>query len=269
MGEPDETIARLEALGAATPPPPSDGLAERLRADRLPSRAAARPRPLITLGVALPSAAVAALVLGFVLLAFGSDRAPETFVVREAANASVSLGQHVADGDQVDIDAGGQVTIDGKTFGPGSYVVRRGRLVPLGDQATATTTSTSTTTVAPTTTTVPGSPTTRPPATAPSTTVAPTAPAPTRPPSGDLPVVLSLVGARTQRGTVALHWSRYEGGDFGGYVVRRATEIILRAPNQDRLDAVDRYAPAEETGYVIVVVDAARHPIARSNVIRL
>lgn len=117
-----DELDRLQALGRTDPPPPDALFVERL-AGRLEVRRPRRRLPLL-----LPAAAVAALVLGFVLVLVGHDDT-KTLVVDTAADSSVRTGQELQEGDVVSTGAGGSVTVGGETIGPGERaVVRRGRL---------------------------------------------------------------------------------------------------------------------------------------------
>jgi hypothetical protein len=261
MPDPDDTIARLESLAAQAPPPPSDALAGRLTADALTRSIPSGRSRSRRLPVLLPSVAVAALVLGFVLLAFGGDTgAPRTVVLQTASNATVEqdghtvevvAGTELPEGAVVATGPTGSITAGGVTLGPGERaVVRRGRLERIrrrearrADRAASTTT----TTAAPST----GSSAPRP-----SATSVP-------------PVRMRLSGVRDQRGAVGLHWTRYEGTDFGMYVVLRGEErsVVTRHADRTRVDALDRAAPAERTPYVVVVLDPEGRAVARSEVI--
>ncbi|MCU1373291.1 MAG: hypothetical protein JWO68_577 [Actinomycetia bacterium] len=272
MTEPDDPTARLEALGRAQPPAPSDDVVAGLTAGRLVRRQPVAS-PLRRLPVVLPAVAVAAAVLGFVLLAFGSD-APSTVTIRTAADASVQQddgaapaapGQTLTEGDQVITGPAGSVTVGDVTLGPDEVaVVRAGRLRRLRRRVAAATT----TTMAPTTTTT-VAPVEPVPTTSPPTTAAP--PSTTAPPRlAELPASLDLEGRRLRDGSVGLRWTPYEGPDFGAYVVyREDREVVARRAQVDQVQAVDRGAPAVPTTYVVVVLDGQRRPVARSQPIRL
>lgn len=270
MTEPDDLTARLDALGGAEPPAPHDDFVAGLTAGRLVHRLPERPRR--RLPVVLPAVAVAAAVLGFVLLAFGGSDPASTVTIQTAADASIQLddgarpasaGQSLIEGTHVITGPSGHVTVGGDTLGPNQVgVVRAGRLRRLR-RAIAEARSTTTTTEAPTTTTV-ASPT--------PTTAAPTATTTTSvPPALErLPVAVTLEGRRWQDGSVGLRWTEYGGADFGGYVVfREDRTVVARRAAVDGVRAIDRTAPAEPTRYVVVVFDTARHPVARSQPIRL
>jgi hypothetical protein len=293
----DELFDRLEAHGRATPPPPSPALRERLTGDRLTQPVAFRPRPVIGLGVALPSAAVAAAVLGLILVTFGGSGSPDTVLVQEASNARLiddgkvtvlRAGQRVADDRIIVTDEDGYAVVGYTTVGPNSRaVVDDGRLVLVMGVATATpsttttsappatsttsstTTSTTSTTqagvrpAAPSTTTTTPPPPASPPA--PATTTVPAAGPATRP---DGAPTIRFEAARTPRGIVFFRWSRYEGPDFGAYVVRRVQDgsLAFRALDQETLQGGDRVAPPPPARYVLLVLDTNRQVVARSNV---
>jgi hypothetical protein len=294
----EELFDRLETHGRATPPPPSAALAARLTGDRLTQPVAFRSRPVIGLGVALPSAAVAAAVLGLVLVTFGGSGSPDTVLVQEASNArliddgKVSVlraGQRVADDRIIVTDEDGYAVVGYTTVGPNSRaVVDDGRLVLVMGVATATPSTTTTTSTPPTTTTTstPTTPTTlatqaavRPapttpvppaapapaPAPAPSTTTVPAAGPASRP---DMAPTIRSEAARTPRGIVFFRWSRYDGPDFGAYVVRRIQDgsMAFRALDQETLQGGDRVAPPPPTRYVLLVLDTNRQIVARSTI---
>jgi hypothetical protein len=68
-----DPIARLQTLGSAAVPPPSDEVVDTLVGARLPHRepGPARTHKVIRFPVLLPAAALAAAILGFVLVAVG------------------------------------------------------------------------------------------------------------------------------------------------------------------------------------------------------
>ncbi|MCU1484580.1 MAG: hypothetical protein JWN67_1326 [Actinomycetia bacterium] len=275
MTEPDDLTRRLDDLGATAPPPPTEAFLAGLDAGRL-HRAPEHRARVLRLPVVLPAAAVAAMVLGFVLLAFGGSSEPRTITIVTASDASVlqaersvpaEQGQQLEEGDHVTTGPAGSVTAGDVTIGPNEEaIVRGGRLLRLRRYLRQH--ATTTTTAAPTTTT------TAAPAGAPrpSTTTTTSTPPTTPPPRAqrDIPVTLELVGRRLRDGSVGLVWTRYDGADFGGYVVvREDRDVIARRPSVDGVRAADRAAPPEPTRYVVVVLDAARQPVARSQVIRL
>jgi hypothetical protein len=273
--EPDDLTRRLDDLGRATPPPPSDALLASLDADRL-RRAPEHRAKVFRLPVVLPAAAVAALVLGCVLRAVGGGSSePRTVTIATASDASVlqadrsvpaEEGLQLQEGDHITTGPTGSVTVAGETLGPNEEaVIRGGRLRRLRQylrrHASTTTTTApalaSAPTTAPTATSRPLAPTTSPPTTATTS-------------RADIPVAVQLVGRRLRNGNVGLAWSAYEGADFGGYVVlREDRDVVARRPSVDGREAVDRAAPPGPTRYVVVVLDAARTPIARSQVVRL
>ena len=288
MSENDETIDRLESLGGAPTPPPSDAFLGGLTGDRLTRAVPMRPRPFIGLGVALPSAAVAAAILGFILVTFGHSGTPDTVLVQEAFHAraqddgrtvSLSQGEEVRDGYVILTDADGMVTIRGITIGPNSRaVVRNGRLVLVEGVATAaptttTTVTSTTTTVAPTTTTT----STRPTATTavpttvvrPTPTSTPTSTPPTRP--GDVPVTQQLSAVRSRDGLrVFFNWTRYEGDGFAAYwIVRADRTVAFRTTDVEQLRGADPNAPAAPAEYVLIVRGTDGRPVARSNPVRI
>lgn len=270
MTEPDDLTRRLDALGRTSPPPPSPALLDDLDAGRL-RRPAHRARPF-RLPVLLPVAAVAAAVLGFVLITFGGD-SPRTVVIQTASDASVqqdqrsapaSVGQTLEEGDRVLTGPAGSVTVGDVTLGPNEEaVVRGGRLRRLR-RALERRATTTTSAPATTTTVGPASPA-GPAATAPPPTTSPAAPD-----HASIPVEVQLVGRRLANGEVGLRWSQYAGADFGGYVVlREDRDVVARRAAVDGVRALDREPPGTPTRYVVVVFDRARRAVARSQVIRL
>lgn len=280
MTEPDDLTDRLDALGRAKAPDPDPALLAGLDAARLGRAPQPGPRPrVLRLPVLLPAAAVAAAVLGFVLLAFGGGDVsgrPTTLVIATASDASVQQAERsvpaiegltLEEGDRVVTGPAGTVTVGGDTLGPNEEaVLRSGRLRRLRRRIAAAR-STTTTVPAPTSPTSP----TSVPADAPAP-VAPSTP-PTTAAATDqraIPVVLDLVARRRPDGSVALTWSRYGGPDFGGYVVlRQDRDVVARRPSVDGVGAVDRAAPPAATRYVVVVLGADRRPIGRSQVVRV
>jgi hypothetical protein len=234
MTEPDDLSRRLDELGATTPPPPTELLLADLDASRL-RRPPARAR-VLRLPVVLPAAAVAAAVLGFVLLAFGGASAPKTITIATASDASVlqadqavpaASGLELEEGAHITTGPAGSVTVGGETLGPNEEaVVANGRLRRIRRYL--------------------------------------------RQQAANVPVTLRLVGRRRADGDVGLAWSTYEGADFARYVVLRGDrDVVARRPSPEGREAADRAAPAETTRYVVVVLDAADRPVARSQVIRL
>ena len=271
MSDPEDTIARLEALGAQTPPAPSDALADRLTAERLAPRASHDARRVLRLPVLLPSVAVAALVLGFVLVTFGAHSGSPTLVLESASNASVeqiagtvpvAAGTKLVEGTIVVTGPSGSLSAGGVRLGPGERaVVRHHRLERLlrREERREAAASTSTTVA-------PGDPGATPvPTASASTTTAP------RSSTSLPPATLRMLGRRTASGTVELQWTEYSGTDFGGYVVLRGTErsVVARRTDPTRVRAADLSPPAGRTPYVVVVLDQGRHPVARSEVIYL
>jgi hypothetical protein len=271
--EPDDLSRRLDRLGATTPPPPTEALLADLDADRL-GRAPEHRARVFRLPVVLPAAAVAAVVLGFVLVAFGGSSEPRTITIATASDASVlqaeqsvpaTSGLVLEEGAHITTGPQGSVTVGEETLGPNEEaVVEHGRLRRLRrylrrHAVTTTAPTTSTTVAAPA-----GSPTTTAPP-APTTTAAPPAPS-----AANVPVTLQLVGRRLANGNVGLAWSRYEGADFARYVVlREDRDVVARRLTADGREAVDRSAPAGPTRYVVVVLDGQGRPVARSQVARL
>lgn len=270
---PDPT-SRLEALGGTEVPPPSPSLVAELTAARLVRPEAVRPHPLRRLSVAVPAAAVAAAVLGFVLVAFGGDDG-RSLVVREAVNAFVETdgdrrplrpGEALAEGDRVVTGASGSVTAGDVTLGPNAEAVTRGNELRR-------VTMTSTTTTAPDRPLTSSPAPTRPLETRPTTTAPPVAPSPTTTTATttapttttSAPAPVRLAATRRRDGSVGLRWSRYEGADFGGYVVERQDgPVVFRTGDVGALEAVDGAAPPTATSYALVVVDPAGRPVARS-----
>lgn len=273
MPEQPDPTTRLEALGRAEPPPPSSSLVAGLTAARLVRPEPAPPRPVRRLSVLVPAAAIAAAVLGFVLVALGGDDG-RSLVVREAVNAFVETdggrrplrpGEELADGDRVVTGASGSLTAGEVTLGPNAEAVTRGnelRRVPVH------TTTTTTTTTAPARPPTSSPAPTRPVETRPTTTAPPVAPSPSTSQTTSttsMPASVRLAATRRRDGAVDLRWSRYEGADFGGYVVERQDgSVVFRTRDVETLGAVDGAAPPTATSYALVVVDAAGRPVARS-----
>lgn len=269
MPDRSDPTTRLETLGGTEAPPPSPSFVAGLTAARLVRPEVVRPHPLRRLSVAVPAAAVAAAVLAFALVTVGGDDS-RRLVVRDAVNAFVETdgdrrplrpGEELAEGDRVVTGASGSVTAGEVTLGPHAEAVARGnqlRRVP----ATRTTTTT--------TTTVGGRPVTStsapPPAPSrPATTAPPVAPPPATTTTTSAPAPVRLVAERQRDGSVSLRWSRYDGADFGGYVVERQdASVIVRTRDPETLQAVDAAAPPTATSYRLVVLDAAGRPVARS-----
>ena len=82
-----------------------------------------------------------------------------------------------------------------------------------------------------------------------------------------IPETLTLEGVRLPRGGASLQWSRYDGADFGRYVILRGLRVRTALPSQDQLTFVDRVPRARQVRYVVVVLDSSNHAVARSNVI--
>lgn len=234
MNERDVT-GRLEALGSAAVPPPSDELMARFDGRRLSSRAP-EARRHFRFPVLLPAAAVAALLVGFVLISVHRDGGTAPSVVLEnAVDASVSTngaatparpGSTIPDGAEINVGPSGSVTVGGVTLGPGERaVVRAGRLQRLraARQAIAAEWQAA-------------------------------------------PVSIDLEAHRTSRGVVRLEWNASSRDDVFGYVVYREDRtVVARRRATGLLAAADRDSP-EGSRYVVVVLDAQLHPIARSQV---
>ena len=239
-----DPVSRLESLGAPRVPPPSDELVDGLVASRLPAREerVVAPRHRVRFPVVLPAAALAAAIVGFVLVAVnhdGSSPSPAKSVVLETAvDASVEIdgqssparsGAPLQDGAIVTVGPSGSVQIGGVTLGPGERAqIRAGRLQRL---------------------------------------------ARLRALAADweqLPIGVDLEGRRSANGVVGLVWSAYTGTGGDGYVVFRdgGTRVATRRVAGVRA-ATDRAAPAGPMRYVVVVVDSQRNPIARSEVLSL
>lgn len=204
-----DELDRLEALGR-TQPPPADPLFVAALGGRLGAVPRRRRVPLV-----LPAAALAALVLGFVLL-LGGGKDTRTLVVETAADSNVRPGAALRDGDVVTTGPSGSVTVAGETIGPGERaVVRRGRLQ-----------------------------------------------------RRTVPETLTLQSVVLPRGGTALRWTRYQGTDFGRYVVVRQLRPVAQRRGVDQVVFVDRrprFAP--RVRYVVVVLDGADRAVARSNVL--
>lgn len=243
---PDTAVGRLERLGRAAPPPSTHLLdrltADRLTADRLdqPVPAPARRRP-VRLPVLLPVAAVAALLIGFVLVAVGHDDPGGRAVVLDTAvDAGVEVagrvtplraGQSLADGTVVVTGRAGSVTAGGRIIGPGERaVVRGGRLERLirrraraGDGAAGPT------------------------------------------PFASVTIGVTLDVTRTAAGAPLLRWTPYAGDDFGAYVVAGGDHrVVVRRDRVGATRAVDRRAGDGPARYVVVVFDVEGRPVARS-----
>lgn len=246
-----DPIERLRALASVMPPPPSEELADRLTGRALPHR---DPGPVkqghvIRFPVLLPAVAVAALVLGFVLIAF--NRSPSTggtVVLNTAVDASVEkdgvsnvamTGVKLAEGTVITTGPAGNVRVGKKVLGPGErWVIKQGKLRKLEEAATTT------------------------------STTAPPPGAEPAPAWEKLPVSVTLGARRLVNGTVGFEWTAYQGDDFGGYVVvREDRTIVMRRLRADAVRADDAAPPTSRTRYVVVVLDKQRRPIARSEVV--
>src|SRR3954454_16497337 len=116
----NDPIARLETLGSVAAPPPSEEIVASLVGERLPHRdpTPVRRARVIKFPVLLPAAAIAAAVLGFVLVAVNHhDTASNTVVLQTAVDASVEkdglattakTGVKVADGSVITIGPSGR-----------------------------------------------------------------------------------------------------------------------------------------------------------------
>jgi len=249
-----DPITRLQALGSAAVPPPSEELVDALVGARLPHRAPAPGprRPVIRFPVVLPAAALAAAILGFVLVAVGHhDGGNGSVVLQNAVDASVEVGGHstparagtkVDDGTVITVGPSGSVTVNGVTLGPGELaVIRKGRLQRLRAALEGSTT-----------TTTPGS-----------SGASNAAPA-----WEQLPIAVDLEARRAASGAVTFVWTSYRGTNATGYVVvREDRTIVARRRVGGVLEAADRAAPGTRTRYVLVVLDSSRRPVARSEVV--
>jgi hypothetical protein len=198
--------------------------------------------------VLLPAAALAAAILGFVLVAVGHhDNGPSTVVLQNAVDASVAkggvstparTGAKLADGTVIEIGPSGTVTVNGTTLGPGARaIIRNGRLQRLREALQQST----------------------------STTVAPGANA--APAWEQLPIAVDLEARRTGNG-VAFTWTPYSGSGAVGYVlVREDRTIVAERRIGGVLRVAYRAAPTTRTRYVLVIFGAGKRPIARSEVV--
>ena len=230
MTDQNDIERRLTNLGGATPPSPSPQFLMRLRGSTLRRQASARR--IARLPVLLPAAAVAALVIGAVLLVGSKHTSePNTIVVQTASDAVVErsghavdarAGQKLPEGAEILTGASGSLTVDGVKLGPAERaVVRGGRLRRLERRAEI----------------------------------------------EAAPVLLQLDVRRGLGGRVVLRWSRYERDDFGAYVVFRDGRVFTARRNVDRTVAIDRIAASQPSRWVIVVLDRQRHVIARSPIV--
>jgi hypothetical protein len=230
MSEHDDLERRLSALGEAPTPAPSPDLLMRLRGSAL--RRPAANRRLVRMPILLPAAAVAALVLGAVLLVGGRDASsPETIVVQTASDAvveeagevvDVRAGQTLPEGAEIRTGPEGSVSVDGITLGRAERaVVRDGRLRRIGRRQEI----------------------------------------------EAAPVRLGLDVRRGLGGQVAVRWSRYEGDDFTAYVLFADGRVVTARRNVDRTVAFRRLRAGRTSRFVIVVMDSQRHVIARSPVV--
>ena len=225
----DDLERRLASLGDSQPPEPSSQYLTSLRGSTLRRQ---HVRRIVRLPVLLPAVAVAALVLGVVLLVGGDHSpSPDTVVVQTASDAvvdesgqvtDVQPGQTLPEGAEVRTGASGGVTVGAVTLGPAERaVVRDGRLRRIERKKEI----------------------------------------------ESAPVVLQLDVRRGIGGRVAVRWSRYEGDDFAAYVVIRDGRFLTGRRNPDRTIAVPRVRPGQLSRYVVVVLDLQRHVIARSPVV--
>jgi hypothetical protein len=234
-----DPISRLESLGSTRVPPPSRELTDALVPARL-SRPEHAPRHrVLRFPVVLPAVAIAAALLGFFLVAVHHDSgsSPKAVVLENAVDASVETngaatpakaGATLTDGAIVSVGPTGSAKVGGVTLGPGERaVVRAGRLRRL--QALRAIAKE----------------------------------------WQQLPVAVDLTARRNAKGVVALTWSAYQGGGAAaGYaVLREDRTFVARRLLNGRRAAADRAPPAAGTRYVVIVVDAQRNPIARSQVI--
>ena len=244
-----DPVARLQALASVTPPPPSDELADRLSGRALPHRdpAPVKHAHVIRFPVLLPAIAVAALVLGFVVIAFNrSSSGNGSVVLNTAVDASVEkngvstvamAGVKLTDGTVITTGPSGNVRVGKTTLGPGErWLIRQGKLSKLAQETTTTTT--------------------------------PARGADVSPDWERLPVSVQLEGRRLANGAVGFQWTAYQGDDFGGYiVVREDRTIVMRRLRVEAVKAQDTAPPAGRTRYVVVVVDKQRRAVARSEVV--
>src|SRR5437588_598530 len=115
---------RPEALGTADVPPASEDVVDVLVGARLPHRdpSPAPRRHVVRFPVVLPAAALAAAILGFVLVAVGHhDGANGSVVLQNAVDASVEVGGHstparagskVDEGTVITVGPSGSVTVN-------------------------------------------------------------------------------------------------------------------------------------------------------------
>lgn len=233
MNERDDLERRLTAFGKTATPPPSEELIERVRAERLTAPPAERPRRVVRLPVLLPATAVAALVLGLVLVLTSSDdgSGPTTFVVQSASDAVVEqsgqitdarAGQALSEGSEIRTGASGSVTIGDVTLGPAERaVVRGGRVRRIERRAEL----------------------------------------------ASAPVAIDLAVRRGVAGQVALRWSRYERDDFGAYVIIRDGRVVTARRNVERQIVIDRTRAGRTSRYVVVVLDRHRQIVGRSQIV--
>ena len=233
MNEHDELQRRLAAFGEAPMPAPSEQLLAQLRGDRLTSRGAReRRRRLVRLPVLLPTAAAAALVLGLVLVLTGNDGSgTTTIVVRTASDAVVEQSGHVVDA------RAGQSLEEGSEIRTGASGAITVGDVTLGPAERAV---------------VRGGRLRR---------------IERRAEIESAPVTLELEVLAGGRGRTVVRWSRYEGDDFGAYVILRDGRVVTGRRSIERQIAIDRTARGGTSRYVVVVLDRGRHVVARSQIV--
>jgi hypothetical protein len=184
------------------------------------------------LPVLLPAVAVAALVLGVVLVVGAKDTAePVTLVVETASDAVVEQsggvvdarpGQSLAEGAEIRTGPDGSAVVGGVRLGPAERAVVRGghvRRIERRHEILA------------------------------------------------APVTIELDVRRGVGGRLALRWTRHEGDDFAAYVLFRDGTVVTARRNPDRTVAIDRIRAGRRSRYVVVVLDRDRHVIARSQIV--
>jgi hypothetical protein len=232
MNERDDLERRLTSFGAAPTPPPSERLLAQLHADRLHTkRVGGRPRRLVRLPVLLPATAAVALALGLVLVLTGNDGSNTTTIV--VANASDAVVER--SGQVVDARAGQSLPegAEVRTGASGSMTIGE---VTLGPAERAVVRDGRVRRIE------------------------------RRAEIQSAPVTVDLE-VRRGGGRVALRWSRYEGDDFGAYVIVRDGRVVTARRSIDRRIAINRTRPGRTSHYVVVVLDRERKIVARSQIV--